>query len=342
MSKIRVLVVDDSPTMRQLVAQVLEADPDIDVVGSAKSALQARELIKILNPDVMTLDVEMPDMDGLSFLDKVMKLRPMPVVMVSSSTAKGTDTAIAALALGALDCVVKPSAADPDSFDELPDKVKMASKVKRRAPVAEAVIQSPMSYTAYQPDGRVLFIGSSTGGVEALISILTAFPANCPPTVITQHMPPMFTRNLAVRLDKMCAPQVLEATVGAPLKPGTVYIAPGGELHLEIAGRTSFACALKPGGLVNGHCPSIDRLFSSAARALGPRAIGVLLTGMGRDGAQGLLDIRQAGGRTFAQDEASSIVYGMPKAAVEIGAVEMQYPITRIGHALVEATAHRI
>ena len=269
MSKIRVLVVDDSPTMRQLVAQVLEADPDIDVVGSAKSALQARELIKILNPDVMTLDVEVPDMDGLSFLDKVMKLRPMPVVMVSSSTAKGTDTAIAALALGALDCVVKPSAADPDSFDELPDKVKMASKVKRRAPVAEAVIQSPMSHTAYQPDGRVLFIGSSTGGVEALISILTAFPANCPPTVITQHMPPMFTRNLAVRLDKMCAPQVLEATVGAPLKPGTVYIAPGGELHLEIAGRTSFACALKlsPPGF---RAPSTSRRaasFTSRSRA---------------------------------------------------------------------------
>jgi two-component system chemotaxis response regulator CheB len=155
-------------------------------------------------------------------------------------------------------------------------------------------------------------------------------------------MPPLFTRNLASRLDKMCAPEVLEATVGAPLKPGTVYIAPGGNLHLEIAGRTTFACAMKPGGPVNGHCPSIDRLFSSAARSLGPRAIGVLLTGMGRDGAQGLLDIRQAGGHTIAQDEASSIVYGMPKAAVELGAVEMQYPITRIGHALVEATANRI
>lgn len=342
MSKIKVLVVDDSPTMRQLVSQVLETDPDISVVGTAKSALQARELIKILNPDVMTLDVEMPDMDGLSFLEKVMKLRPMPVVMVSSSTAKGTDTAIAALALGALDCVPKPTSSDPNSFDGLPGKVKIASKAKRRVPVAEAVVQKPLMTSTYQPDGRVLVIGSSTGGVEALISILTAFPANCPPTIITQHMPPLFTRNLASRLDKMCAPEVLEATVGAPLKPGTVYIAPGGNLHLEIAGRTAFACALKTGGPVNGHCPSIDRLFSSAARALGPRAIGVLLTGMGRDGAQGLLDIRQAGGHTIAQDEASSIVYGMPKAAVELGAVDIQYPITRIGHALVEATANRI
>lgn len=341
MSKIKVLVVDDSPTMRQLVANVLDADPDIEVVGAAKSALQARELVKLLNPDVMTLDVEMPEMDGLSFLEKVMRLRPMPVVMVSSMTARGTDTTIAALALGAVDCVVKPSAGHPNSFEELPGKVKIASKVRRRTPLAQAVEQTPLAPSNYHPDGRVILIGSSTGGVEALISILTAFPANCPPTLVTQHMPPVFTRNLATRLDKMCAPEVTEATVGAPLKPGTVYIAPGGDLHLEVAGRTTFACALKPGGLVNGHCPSIDRLFASAARSLGSRAVGVLLTGMGRDGAQGLLDIRQAGGRTIAQDEATSIVYGMPKAAVELGAVEIQYPITRIGHALVETTAAR-
>lgn len=341
MSKIKVLVVDDSPTMRQLVSNVLEADPEIEVVGSAKSAQQARELIKLLNPDVMTLDVEMPEMDGLSFLEKVMRLRPMPVIMVSSMTARGTDTTIEALALGAVDCVVKPSAGNPDSFDELPAKVKVASKVKRRAPLAEAVEQTPLASSSFQPDGKTILIGSSTGGVEALISILTAFPSNCPPTLVTQHMPPVFTRNLAARLDKMCAPEVVEATIGAPLKPGIVYIAPGGDLHLEVAGRTTFACALKTGGLINGHCPSIDRLFTSAARSLGPRAVGVLLTGMGRDGAQGLLDIRQAGGRTFAQDEASSIVYGMPKAAVELGAVEVQYPITRIGHALIEATAAR-
>lgn len=342
MSKIKVLVVDDSPTMRQLVTRVLENDPDIDVVGSAKSAQQARELIKLLTPDVMTLDVEMPEMDGLSFLEKVMRLRPMPVVMVSTLTARGTDTTIAALALGAVDCVVKPSAEHPNSFDELPAKIKVASKVKRRAPVAQAVVQTPQVSSSYQPDGKVVAIGSSTGGVEALISILTAFPANCPPTLITQHMPPVFTHNLAVRLDKMCAPHVVEATVGAPLLPGTVYIAPGGDLHLEVAGRTTFACALKPGALVNGHCPSVDRLFSSMARALGPRAIGVLLTGMGRDGAQGLLDIHQAGGRTMAQDETTSIVYGMPKAAVELGAVDAQYSISRIGHAIIEATAGRL
>lgn len=339
---IKVLVVDDSPTMRQIVTRILEDDPDINVVGSAKSAHQARELIKMLNPDVMTLDVEMPEMDGLSFLERVMRLRPMPVVMVSSMTAKGTDTTIEALALGAVDCVVKPSPGNPHSFDELPAKVKVASKVKRRAPVAAAVEQTPRVSENYQPDGKIVAIGSSTGGVEALISILTAFPRNCPPTLVTQHMPPVFTRNLAARLDKMCAPNVVEATVGAPLVPGTVYIAPGGDLHLEVAGRSTFACALKPGGLVNGHCPSIDKLFSSMARSLGPRCLAALLTGMGRDGAQGLLDIRESGGRTFAQDEQSSIVYGMPKAAVELGAVEFQYPLVRMGHAIVEATSAKL
>ena len=338
MIKVRVLVVDDSPTMRQIVTKVLEEDPEIDVVGTAKSAQQARELIKMLNPDVMTLDVEMPEMDGLSFLERVMRLRPMPVVMVSSLTAKGSDTTIEALALGAIDCVLKPTAENPRSFDELPEKVKVAARAKRRVRGA-AMVQSPRANPSYQPDGKMVGIGSSTGGVEALISILTTFPANCPPTLVTQHMPPVFTRNLAARLDKMCAPTVVEATIGAPLLPGTVYIAPGGDFHLELAGRTTFACALKNGGPVNGHCPSIDRLFISMARSLGPRCVGVLLTGMGRDGAQGLLEIREAGGRTIAQDEATSIVYGMPKAAVEIGAVEQQYPLARIGHAIVEATS---
>ncbi len=338
MIKVRVLVVDDSPTMRQIVTRVLQEDPEIEVVGTAKSAQQARELIKMLNPDVMTLDVEMPEMDGLSFLERVMRLRPMPVVMVSSLTAKGSDTTIEALALGAIDCVLKPTAESPHSFEELPEKVKVAARAKRRVRGAP-LVQSPRANPSYQPDGKMVGIGSSTGGVEALISILTTFPENCPPTLVTQHMPPVFTRNLAARLDKMCAPTVVEATIGAPLKPGTIYIAPGGDLHLELAGRTTFACALKNGGPVNGHCPSIDRLFISMARALGPRCVGVLLTGMGRDGAQGLLEIRQAGGRTIAQDEATSIVYGMPKAAVEIGAVEQQYPLARIGHAIVEATS---
>jgi two-component system, chemotaxis family, protein-glutamate methylesterase/glutaminase len=340
MSRIKVLVVDDSSTMRQLVARTLEADPGIEVVGAAKSALEARDLIKQLNPDVMTLDVEMPEMDGLSFLERVMRLRPMPVVMVSTLTAKGTETAISALALGAVDCVVKPSAGNPLSFDELPAKVRIASKARRRQP--EPAEAAPRASSAnYEPDGKIVAIGSSTGGVEALITVLSKFPENCPPTLITQHMPPVFTRNLASRLDRMCAPSVLEASQGAPLRNGVIYIAPGGEQHLEVTGRSTFTCSLKRGGPVNGHCPSVDRLFSSVARAAGARAVGVILTGMGRDGAQGLLEMRQAGARTFAQDEASSVVYGMPRAAVEIGAAEHQHSLARIGHAVVEATARK-
>jgi two-component system chemotaxis response regulator CheB len=340
MSRIRVLVVDDSPTMRQLVTRALQADPAIEVAGSAGSALEARDLIKQLNPDVMTLDVEMPEMDGLSFLERVMRLRPMPVVMVSTLTAQGTETAISALALGAVDCVVKPSASNPDSFDELAPKVKIAARVKRRLPATEPEA-APGFRGTYQPDNKVIAIGSSTGGVEALIAVLTRFPANCAPTLITQHMPPVFTRNLAQRLDRMCAPQVLEATHGAPLKPGIIYVAPGGDMHLEVSGGGQ-ACVLKPGGPVNGHCPSVDRLFMSVARHVGPRAVGALLTGMGRDGAQGLLDMRRAGARTFAQDEASSVVYGMPRAAVELGAAEHQHSLARIGPAVIEATAARI
>lgn len=339
MSRIKVLVVDDSSTMRQLVTRALESDPLIEVVGAARSALEARDLIKQLNPDVMTLDVEMPEMDGLSFLERVMRLRPMPVVMVSTLTAQGTETAIAALALGAVDCVVKPSPANPLSFDELPAKVKVASKVRRRPP--EPPEAAPRFSGPYHPDGKIIAIGSSTGGVEALIAVLTKFPENCAPTVVTQHMPPVFTRNLASRLDRLCAPSVQEASQGAPLRNGVVYIAPGGDEHLEVTGRSTLSCSLKNGGPVNGHCPSVDRLFFSVARAVGGRAVGVLLTGMGRDGAQGLLELRQAGARTIAQDEGSCVVYGMPRAAVEIGAAENQYSLARIGHAVVEATAGR-
>lgn len=338
MNPIRVLVVDDSTTMRQLVARVLAADAGIEVAGTAASAQEARELIKQLNPDVLTLDVEMPEMDGLAFLERVMRLRPMPVVMVSTLTAQGTETAVAALALGAVDCVAKPSPANPHSLEELPAKVRIAARVKRRLPMAQVEVPPPPR-AGYEPDGKIIAIGSSTGGVEALIAVLGGFPANCAPTVITQHMPPVFTRNLAQRLDRMCAPQVLEASHGAPLKPGTVYVAPGGGSHLEVAGRGALACVLKPGETVNGHCPSVDRLFLSVARHAGPLAAAALLTGMGRDGARGLLAMRQAGARTFAQDEASSVVYGMPRAAMEIGAAEQQLSLARIGPALVGATA---
>ncbi len=339
MNRIRVLVVDDSPTMRRLVASALEADPGIDVVGAAQSAHEARELIKQLNPDVMTLDVEMPEMGGLSFLERVMRLRPMPVVMVSTLTAQGTETAVEALALGAVDCVVKPSPANPQSFDDLAGKVRVASQVRRRHS-SPAEPQTPPA-KGYRPDGKLVAIGSSTGGVEALITMLSCFPKNCPPTLVTQHMPPLFTRNLAARLDRLCQPAVMEASHGAPLRTGVIYIAPGGDQHLEVTGRAALTCSLKAGPPVNGHCPSVDRLLTSVARAAGSKAVGVILTGMGRDGAQGLLDMRQAGARTFAQDEASSVVYGMPRAAAEIGAAEQQHSLAHIGQAVLDATASR-
>jgi two-component system, chemotaxis family, protein-glutamate methylesterase/glutaminase len=339
MNPVRVLVVDDSPTMRQLVADCLAADAGIEVIGTANGALEARAAIKQLNPDVMTLDVEMPDMDGLSFLAKVMRLRPMPVVMVSTLTDRGSDTAVAALAMGAVDCVVKPSAANQNSFDDLPAKVKMAAKARTGLRAAGSSSAAPTGLSSFRPADKVVAIGSSTGGVEALIAVLSQLPANCAPTVITQHMPMSFTRSLAQRLDRLCPATVTEASHGAPLKPGTVYLAPGGDCHLEIAGRTSFTCSLKPGEAVNGHRPSVDVLFQSVARLAENRGVGIILTGMGRDGANGLAAMRKAGARTIGQNEASSVVYGMPRAAFEIGAVETQMALDRIGAGIVAATS---
>lgn len=338
MNPVRVLVVDDSTTMRRLVCDTLSADKGIEIVGAAGSAPEARIAIKQLNPDVMTLDVEMPDMDGLSFLEKVMRLRPMPVIMVSTLTARGSDTAIAAMEIGAIDCVVKPSPENPNSFAELPGKVKMAARVRcgARSPSRTVAIAEH-----YQPSDKVVAIGSSTGGVEALIRVLASYPENCPPTVITQHMPPHFTESFANRLDRMCRPSITEARNGAPLLPGHVYVAPGGDQHLEIAGNDRLTCRLKRGEPVNGHCPSVDVLFNSAAAAAGKRALGVILTGMGRDGAQGLLAMKRAGSTTIGQDEASSVVYGMPKAALEAGAVSRQLGLDQIGPEIINLTATR-
>jgi two-component system, chemotaxis family, protein-glutamate methylesterase/glutaminase len=333
---VRVLIVDDSVTMQHILAERLAADPDIEVVGLASDAASARKAIKELNPDVMTLDVEMPEMDGLEFLEKVMRLRPMPVVMVSTLTARGSETAVAALSLGAIDCVVKPSPEYPDSFRDLPRKVKEAASVpcvhRTAAPAA------PKPTAGYTPSDRVVAIGSSTGGVEALIRVLASYPENCPATVITQHMPAVFTGTFAKRLDRLCAARVTEAQNGMPLRTGHVYLAPGGESHLEISGRGTLTCQLRRGEPVNGHRPSVDVLFNSLARCAGPAAVGVILTGMGNDGAKGMLAIRQAGGRTIGQDQATSIVYGMPRAAYEIGAVGKQLSLDKIGPEILSAT----
>jgi two-component system chemotaxis response regulator CheB len=333
MSRVRVVVVDDSATMRGLISAALRRDPDIEVIGAAGDPLEARQMIKELNPDVITLDIEMPNMNGLEFLEKIMRLRPMPVVMVSTLTHSGAEATLRALELGAVDCVAKPSSLSGDALPDLAARVKAAARARVRSRAGgEASRTAPRS--GYGGSSDLLAIGSSTGGVEALLTVLEHFPANCPATVITQHMPASFTRSFAARLDRACGAQVEEAYDGAPIEPGRVYLAPGGGAHLEVKRSGGLRCRLREAEPVNGHRPSVDALFNSVAETAGPAAVGAILTGMGRDGALGLKAMRSAGARTVGQDEASCVVYGMPKAAFEVGAVERQAPIGEIGSIL--------
>jgi two-component system, chemotaxis family, protein-glutamate methylesterase/glutaminase len=337
MKPVRVLVVDDSATMRSLIRHKLSRHSGIEVVGEAGDPLEARSAIKALNPDVMTLDVEMPNMNGLDFLEKVMRLRPMPVVMVSTLTRAGADATLEALELGAIDCIAKPSVSDPDAFADLPLKVIAAAHAQVRASNSPVVAAPQPAAPSFSP-GRIVAVGASTGGVEALLRVLSTFPKDCPPTLVTQHMPAAFTPSFAARLDRACAPKVKEADDDMPLQPGLICLAPGGIGHLEVAGRDgAWRCRIRRDEPVNGHRPSVDVMFSSVARAVGSRAVGVVLTGMGRDGANGLLELRRAGAATFGQDEASSVIYGMPRAAFELGAVERQLPLGRIGAEVIRA-----
>ena len=334
MKPIRVLVVDDSATMRSLITATLERDPQIEVCGSAGDPLEAREAIKALNPDVITLDIEMSNMNGLEFLEKIMRLRPMPVIMVSTLTQQGAKATLAALEIGALDCVGKPTmSAASEGFSELAEKVKAAATAKVR-PRDQA--PPPQARRGFRANGRIIAIGSSTGGVEALLTILSEFPADCPPTVVTQHMPASFTHSFAERLNRSCAAHVSEAVDGDVLAPGRIYIAPGGERHLEVFGASTQRCRLTEGDLVSGHRPSVDVLFNSVAACVGARSLGIILTGMGRDGARGLLAMREAGARTLGQDEASCVVYGMPRVAFEIGAVERQTSLRKVASAALD------
>jgi two-component system chemotaxis response regulator CheB len=349
MPPVRVLVVDDSATMRSLITEFLRRDASVEVVGQASDPLEARERIKLLNPDVITLDVEMPKMNGLDFLEKIMRLRPTPVIMVSNQTSQGTSVAIRALEIGAVDCIAKPSSQDPHTFDELAAKVKAAGSAhvnryeRIGAPAKDnnakdnKKLGQPVD--RFASNGRMVAIGSSTGGVEALISIISQFPEDCPPTVITQHMPALFTKSLAARMNRICAPHISEAVDGALLTSGQVYIAPGGDAHLEVVRVNGhLKCRLRQGEAVNGHRPSVDVLFASVAKNAGRDAVGVILTGMGRDGAASLLAMREAGARTFGQDESTCVVYGMPKAAYEIGAVQKQVSLSRMSREILDAT----
>lgn len=331
--KTRVLVVDDSALMRSLLAEMINSAADMEVVGAAPDAAVAREMIKALNPDVLTLDVHMPKMDGLEFLDRLMRLRPMPVVMVSALTEAASETTLKALELGALDFIGKPRVDNvklmEEYAEELVDKIRAAkgARVRRQAmsqvtPVLPGV-QGQMAARG-TGGGKIIFVGASTGGTEAIKEFLMGIPADAPPILVVQHMPENFTASFARRLDGLCAPRVLEAQGNEKVESGKVYIAPG-HSHLQIrrAG-IGFVTELLATPPVNRHRPSVDVLFDSAAALVGRLAVGVILTGMGKDGAQGLLRMRQAGAHTLGQDEASCVVYGMPREAFLIGAVEEQ------------------
>jgi len=329
---VRALIVDDSPSMRALIAMLLRREPGIEVVGSAGSAEAARGMIRELNPDVVTLDVEMPGMDGLTFLEKIMRLRPMPVVMVSSLTRKGAEATIRALEIGAVDCYAKPKggmhALGERDEGELARMVIAAATAKPSARLREAT--TPARRDGFDWNGKVVAIGASTGGVEALSTLLDAWPANGPPTLIVQHMPKGFTASFAARLDSRIAPRVVEAEDGIVIEPGTVYIAPSGDRHLSCRRGTKLYTRLVAAPPVSGHRPAVDMLLTSTADTAGADAVGIVLTGMGSDGAEGLLAMRQAGALTLGQDRDTALIYGMPRAAFELGAVVEQLPLDRI------------
>ncbi|MCW5692853.1 MAG: chemotaxis response regulator protein-glutamate methylesterase [Pseudolabrys sp.] len=339
--KVRVLIVDDSAVIRQLLQMLLSQDPEIEVVGTAGDPLIARDRIKALNPDVVTLDVEMPNMDGVTFLRKIMTLRPMPVIMVSTLTQAGAETTLEALEIGAVDFVAKPvkdvAQGLAEIAGELQAKVKQAARARvGRGSAALAPAKPRRAYNAGAGE-RLVAIGASTGGVEALKKVLMQLPAECPPIVITQHMPPRFTAAFAERLNRECPMKVSEATHNEVIEAGHVYIAPGSH-HLEVVrAGNEYRCTLSDSAPVSGHRPSVDVLFRSVAKVAGKAAVGSILTGMGKDGAEGLLAMRQAGAYTLGQDEASALIYGMPRVAFERGAVMRQVSLSHMAEAILDA-----
>ncbi|NIC04274.1 protein-glutamate methylesterase/protein-glutamine glutaminase [Billgrantia bachuensis] len=327
-NRIKVLCVDDSALIRDLLSEIINSQPDMEVVAVAPDPLVARDLIKQHNPDVLTLDVEMPRMDGLDFLERLMRLRPMPVLMVSSLTQAGSEITLRALELGALDFVAKPSLGIRNGMleyaNDIAEKIRAAAKSRpRQARQAQATPRATLKAPLVSSE-KLIIIGASTGGTEAIRAVLEPLPANSPAILITQHMPGGFTRSFAERLNRLCNITVKEASDGERVLPGHAYIAPG-DAHLKLArSGANYVARLDDGPPVNRHRPSVDVLFHSAATQAGRNAIGVILTGMGKDGAAGLLEMRQAGSPTLAQDEASCVVFGMPREAIALGgAVEV-------------------
>lgn len=332
--KIKVLIVDDSALIRSILKEIVNSQPDMEAVGAASNPLQARELIKTFNPDVLTLDVEMPEMDGLTFLEKLMRLRPMPVLMISTLTERGSAAALRALELGAVDFLAKPRLGVMEGMqayaDEIADKIRAAARARLKhysSASAASAANLPQLGNRASSTEKLILVGSSTGGTEALKEFLMPMPADAPAILIAQHMPEAFTQSFAERLNGLSRMTVSEAVHNERVLPGHVYLAPGHSHMLLKRSGSNYVIALSQSEPVNRHRPSVEVLFRSAAECAGANAIGVMLTGMGRDGAVGMLEMRQAGAYNFAQDEASCVVYGMPRAAVEIGAVHESAPI---------------
>ena len=332
--KIKVLVIDDSALIRSVLQEVINSFPDMEAVGAAAHPLQAREMIKSLNPDVLTLDVEMPQMDGLTFLEKLMRLRPMPVLMISSLTERGSEAALRALELGAVDFLPKPKLGIVEGIqeyaDDIAEKIRVAygTKIRPRSQEKQSDLAPlPVLGNRISTTEKIIAVGSSTGGTEAIKEFLIRMPPDAPGIVITQHMPEAFTKTFANRLDGLCKIKVVESEGNERILPGHAYIAPGHSHLLLKRSGANYMTELSQAAPVGHHRPSVEVLFRSVAQFAGKNAIGVMLTGMGKDGAAAMLEMRQAGAYNLAQDEATCVVFGMPRAAIEAGAVDEVVPI---------------
>jgi two-component system, chemotaxis family, protein-glutamate methylesterase/glutaminase len=346
--KLKVLVVDDSALIRSVMREIINRESDMECVGAAPDPMAAREMIKELNPDVLTLDVEMPKMDGLDFLERLMRARPMPVLMVSTLTERGSNITFRALELGAVDFIAKPkldiARGMEESAIQITDKIREVAHARIRKPIPVPVIQE--KYTAdailpsitglYSSTEKLIVIGASTGGTEAIKEVLVKLPADAPGVLVTQHMPEQFTKSFADRLNTLCKISVKEAEHNERVLPGHAYIAPGNSHILLKRSGANYVIKLDQGPLVNRHRPSVDVLFRSTANVAGANAIGIILTGMGKDGVQGLLEMRRAGAYTIAQDEATCVVFGMPKEAIAAGGACEVLPLQNIARRTLE------
>ncbi|MFA6121982.1 MAG: chemotaxis response regulator protein-glutamate methylesterase [Sideroxydans sp.] len=336
--KIKVLVIDDSALIRSILKEIINSQPDMETIGVASNPLMARDMIKSLNPDVLTLDVEMPQMDGLTFLEKLMRLRPMPVLMISSLTQAGSEVALHALELGAVDFLTKPKLGVAEGMasyaEEIASKVRAASRAHMKVKMTSLAPKEalPSLGNSLSTTEKIIAVGASTGGTEALKEFLMPMPADAPAIVVTQHMPEAFTKSFAARLDGLCKVTVCEAEHNQRVLPGHVYIAPGHSHMLLKRNGTNYVTELSQSAPVNHHRPSVEVLFRSVANAVGKNAIGVMLTGMGKDGAHAMKEMRNAGSYNLAQDEASCVVFGMPREAIAVGAVHEIVGIQDMAH----------